>query len=388
MTLDRLRLPVTLVALIALIAAVTGCGKRELSPIGQALREVRNNPASGDAYIALGKAHVAAGNNNDAFVAFSTARELSPKDPVPACELARTGLELYDADRAIEMCRAALALKPDYPDCHVLLGRSYVMKKEPQAAIEHFERAVRYDPGHVDAQIDLVYAHAQSGNNQAALAAARRAVKANPKSARAHYTYAQVATNLRDSADAERELRKTIQLDPRHHAAMARLAMLLVDTEVNLGEARELARKAQEIDPSSGTAAATAAWALYKMGSEEEALQELLAASRSHPFNYKIWLMLSRALEDKGMKEDARRALAMAVRAAPRIPLTTQQRRLLAQKSTTSDSPGEPVRLDGGPATGEETPSSSPVPELPGSPAPATETQPSPMDLQEGPESP
>ncbi|HET9766616.1 MAG TPA: tetratricopeptide repeat protein, partial [Thermoanaerobaculia bacterium] len=86
-----------------------------------------------------------------------------------------------------------------------------------------------------------------------AVDAGRRLVAVVPASADAHYQLGIASLLDGDAVAAERELRRVLELSPRHVRAMNDLAVLLRDAG-RTAEAAELLRRALAIDPAQETA--------------------------------------------------------------------------------------------------------------------------------------
>jgi Tfp pilus assembly protein PilF len=74
------------------------------------------------------------------------------------------------------------------------------------------------------------------------------------------------------------EMKKVLELDPKHVQAMNYLAFTWAESNLNLGEAEQMARKALAADPKDGYIMDTLGWVLYKQGRFTEAVKVLEAA--------------------------------------------------------------------------------------------------------------
>ena len=73
-------------------------------------------PGRADLYDALGQAQQAAGNANEALVAYGRYAEVAPDSPVPYVRMATLHLRARDFSAAADSFRRALAIKPDFVD--------------------------------------------------------------------------------------------------------------------------------------------------------------------------------------------------------------------------------------------------------------------------------
>jgi DNA-binding winged helix-turn-helix (wHTH) protein/Tfp pilus assembly protein PilF len=177
-----------------------------------------------------------------------------------------------------------------------LKGRFYWNKRTPESlnqALEAFTQAIAHDPNFSDAYVGLADCYnllrefsAMPGNEAyfKAFAAAKKAVELDPQSSEAHASLAFVTFfGMWDSADADKEFRRALELDPNnvkaHHwyatflHALGRHDQAL--TEIDL--ARNLA-------PDSSSILADKARLLWSLpGHHEQALQMLKQIEAAEP---------------------------------------------------------------------------------------------------------
>jgi serine/threonine-protein kinase len=153
----------------------------------------------------------------------------------------------YDA--AVRDFRQAITLQPEYPSAHNRLGRTLMLKGQPNAAAEEFRKAIEQNGGaYPVAQFNLGVALQQTGDSDAAAAAYLEAIKAKGGSyPDAFYqlgvTYS-AQGRWREAADA---LRKSIEQDgARDPDAQLRLGYVLVKQEDYAG-AEKVFRDALEL---------------------------------------------------------------------------------------------------------------------------------------------
>ena len=177
-----------------------------------------------------------------------------------------------------------------------LKGRFYWNKRTPESlnqALEAFTQAIAHDPNYSDAYVGLADCYnllrefsAMPGNEAyfKAFAAARKAVELDQQSSEAHASLAFVTFfGMWDAADAEKEFRRAIELDPNNVKAHHWYATFLhavgrhdeALTEIDL--ARKLA-------PDSSSILADKAQLLWSAaGHHEQALQMLKQIEAAEP---------------------------------------------------------------------------------------------------------
>jgi tetratricopeptide (TPR) repeat protein len=207
---------------------------------------------------ALAQEHHRARRYDDAIAAYVDAARRDPRNPWPHFNLGMIHAERNRFAEARQAYEQALALAPDMLDARLALGllyhradllddalREYVtvasrdprnvtaryniglvhqQKKAPDRAIAAYREALAIDPGAANVRYNLGYVLAHDlGRWDDAIAEYERAVAARADYAAAWFELG-VALDRRGLSDrAQAAWRKTLELDPRHEAARARL---------------------------------------------------------------------------------------------------------------------------------------------------------------------
>jgi DNA-binding winged helix-turn-helix (wHTH) protein/Tfp pilus assembly protein PilF len=176
-----------------------------------------------------------------------------------------------------------------------LKGRFYWNKRTPESlnqALDAFTQAIAHDPNYSDAYVGLADSYnllrefSTIPANEAyfkAFAAAKKAVELDQESSEAHASLAFVTFfGMWDAADAEKEFRRAIQLDPNNvkaHHWYATFLNTLNRHDESLTEI-ELARK---LAPDSSSILADKGALLWDGGHREAAIQLLQQLETSEP---------------------------------------------------------------------------------------------------------
>jgi DNA-binding winged helix-turn-helix (wHTH) protein/tetratricopeptide (TPR) repeat protein len=176
-----------------------------------------------------------------------------------------------------------------------LKGRFYWNKRTPESlnqALEAFTQAIARDPNYSDAYVGLADSYnllrefsAMPGNEAyfKAFAAAKKAVELDQQSSEAHASLGFVTFwGMWDAADAEKEFRRAIELDPNNvkaHHWYATFLPALGRHEEALTEI-DLARK---LAPDSSSILADKGELLWAAGHREQALQLLKQLEAAEP---------------------------------------------------------------------------------------------------------
>jgi len=206
-----------------------------------------------------------------------------------------------------------------------LTGQYYWDKRTPadlNKAVGYFEQAIDRDPKYAEAYVGLANCYsllrefAAMPSDEAfprALAAARKAVELDPSSAEAHNALAFGTFYWNwDAAEAEREFRTAIKLDPNYVTAHHWYATFLMVLG-RLPEALEQINLAQLLDPASTSVLADKALILYHQGDKNQAVSLLKQLAISQPSFFSTHQYLSAIYLDEG---DASGYLAEAAKAA------------------------------------------------------------------------
>jgi len=176
-----------------------------------------------------------------------------------------------------------------------LKGRFYWNKRTPESlnqALEAFTQAIAHDPNYSDAYVGLADCYnllrefsAMPGNEAyfKAFAAAKKAVELDQQSSEAHASLGFVTFwGMWDAADAEKEFRRAIELDPNNvkaHHWYATFLYALGRQDKALTEI-DLARK---LAPDSSSILADKGELLWGAGHHEQALQLLKQLEAAEP---------------------------------------------------------------------------------------------------------
>jgi tetratricopeptide (TPR) repeat protein len=118
---------------------------------------------------------------------------------------------------------------PNVPDSYVNLASVALTENKPAEAEQLFERALQIDNANFNAMDGLLKLYNRQGQFDRAHARVDQAI-ATRDNAGLHFLKAQVYGVQQDAAGAERELRRTLELDPNNAGALTSLAALYVNT--------------------------------------------------------------------------------------------------------------------------------------------------------------
>jgi tetratricopeptide (TPR) repeat protein len=311
-------------------AALWYSGAREKA-IAELRASVRLDPGSAGGHAFLGMALLETGDLPGARASLQLAMALSPAMAAVYVDLGvvflregklEQGLGQLEAglnvpapvpptpswDAAIAALRQALALNPQHqaaPESHNVLGLMLGRKGAPgDEVVAAFRAAIKMRPDYPEAHNNLGLVLIQSGKDDEGIAALREAVRLAP-------AYAEARTNLgaaltpTDVETAIKELEEAVRLAPGSVKALFNLAVAYAASPAHgPGKGIEALEKVIELAPDFPRAHLALGKALLQDGKVTEAVSALQNAVKLEPdggeANYQLGLALVRA----GRKED------------------------------------------------------------------------------------
>jgi putative PEP-CTERM system TPR-repeat lipoprotein len=297
-------------------------------------------PGRADLYDALGQAQQAAGNANEALVAYGRYAEAAPDSPLPYVRMATLHLMARDFSAAADSFRRALAIKPDFVDAQMGLaaidvGQNKVadalgiatdmQKQRPKEAVgftlEGDIHAARHDwpkaiaayrqamsvAGTTASAAKVHFALSASGQTADADKMAAAWLHDHPADDAFRFALAEQATQRKDYAAAIRYYQQALQNEPDNAVLLNNLAW--VAGQVNDPHALEYAERANKIAPDQPRILDTLGVLLVDKGDAKRGVDLLRRAVELAPGLPAIRLNLARALVKTGQPEAAKKEL-------------------------------------------------------------------------------
>ncbi|MBA2243534.1 MAG: tetratricopeptide repeat protein [Gemmatimonadetes bacterium] len=203
-------------------------------------------------------------------------------------------------------------------------------KEGHEQAMEYFQRAIGRDSTYADAYSGLAdvyltsYQLRTSDRSEAEAYsrfkwAAERALALDDQSADAHASFTVSLWWQRNWPGAERELRRAIELNPGHAQARAWYALLLAGMG-RVEEALRESRRAYELDPFAIIISMTYGWACYLARDYDCAIAQYRRTLEINNAWAPAHAAVGRAYAQKGLHEEAIRAVRKAVELSPNSP--------------------------------------------------------------------
>jgi tetratricopeptide (TPR) repeat protein len=197
----------------------------------------------------------------------------------------------------------------------LLDGELLLRSGKPAKAELRFQEAIDTLGPLIQAQIAETYMEVERAEQGEALL--RSWVESDADNPDAHYYLGSYLFRVAGLEQAEPALRRVIELDDSHAAALNFLGYSLADDGVKLEEALELIQHALEFDPWNGAYLDSLGWVYFRMGRFEEAREPLEAAAREFPADAVVLEHLGDLYERRGENDLAISAWGQALNNDP-----------------------------------------------------------------------
>jgi spermidine synthase len=203
---------------------------------------------------------------------------LYPDDPAALAYWAAIALSMVDGEAtAVDLCRRALALRPDDAGLHSRLGFALVRAGLPGDAINACRRAIELAPDAAAAHNNLGLALLAEGDTDGATAEFRQAVAADPRDPRLRVSLGLALAAKRDYAGAIAALSGALAVDPDFFPALYNMGTALA-TQGRMPEAEAAFRRAIDAAPEVPAGHRALGQVLMQMNRPQEALPHLQRA--------------------------------------------------------------------------------------------------------------
>jgi rhomboid protease GluP len=161
-----------------------------------------------------------------------------------------SALDHNDLNASISHLQKYVAARPNDVVGHALLGAAFQQAERLDEAVKEFERSLEIEPDYPYAQVGLARIYAYQKKTDRALALFAKGLPRVEPDAPSFYMYAVALKDAGKFPDAESEVRRAIQLDPKYADAYKLLAKVLALQGKNAEAVAEV-RRAAELDANS-----------------------------------------------------------------------------------------------------------------------------------------
>jgi len=297
------------------------------------------DPGAAGAYFRLGKALLFLRRHKEAIEALEKDIELTPQPGESHCLLGEAYLQLQEYEEARDHYEAAIRIKPDFTKAyyglatacarlgleeqsrqcrakfkeleaedrragrhwrrvldplqgtresvahtHTDIGRVYRARGDVDRARRLWEKAASLDPNNIVCRLELATLYLQQQRPLDALRLHRELTRIDPNNGVSHYFIGTISAQLHRFDDAEAAYKKVIEVAPERADGYRALAQLYLQTDRDPGQARSLAARAIQREPSALNYSVLAA-ACDRSGDRAGALAALEQAIKLEPGN-------------------------------------------------------------------------------------------------------
>ncbi|HSN16017.1 MAG TPA: tetratricopeptide repeat protein [Anaeromyxobacteraceae bacterium] len=232
---------------------------------------------------------------DEAVKEFRKAIDLDPESAHAHDNLATVYAEKKRFREALSEYLAALELDPDAPTAHYNLA-NFLATHALDMAVDEYRASLALDPEHPDTHLNLGLTLADRGEDEEAERSLRKAVELAPKDAYPRHELAALQMDAGDYRAAIAQLKEVVRLEPESFEAHLDLGIcyaqkgFYAESERAYARAREL--KADDVLLHYNTAALYALW-----GRPGQALDALRAAMAIDATKVKGWIQADRMFD-------------------------------------------------------------------------------------------
>lgn len=254
-----------------------------------------------DAHFEMAKVYLKMNNTTLAYRELNTTVGLDPKNLEARIDLGRiliTGNATYRA-QAEDQAKAVLAINPNYADAYILLAGFAESKGDLAEAVKDVQQAIAIDPKRADFHSGLAILEARSPDGEAqAEQELRKSAELDPKSPMPYMMLASMLEKKNDLPGAEQQFLAAIRVAPKSLQPRQALALLYLRVG-DKAKAEQTLRQTIDDMPDDQGAAALLAEYYGRTGQIDQAENVFTTLNSKYPKSFAIKLTYARILMDK-----------------------------------------------------------------------------------------
>jgi tetratricopeptide (TPR) repeat protein len=283
------------------------------------LRAIRGKPGDAMYHANLAEAYRALGRLDQAIASCRAALRLRPDYPEAANNLGLALLGQGKIDDAVAQLGEALRLKPDYAMACNNLGNALRLRDDLKEAETHFRRAVEMVPSLAEAHSNLGQLLLERHQPHEALTHLSAAVRLRPDMAEAHNNLGNALRELGRLAAARQAYAQALHLNPRLAMTYNNMGQALQE-ENALDDARCWYERALELDPDSARFQCNLAGLLAEQETYDAAADGYRLALRLDPAYAEAHCGLGGVRHEQGLFAEAQAHYHEALHCNPDLP--------------------------------------------------------------------
>ena len=186
--------------------------------------------------------------------------------------------EMKDYEQAIQVYQANVEIDPTFFESILHLGFVSYRLKRNEDALSYLDQAVKLNPKRPEPYLLLGLTYFQMKKYQQAKVRLEDGIFQDPSNAELHFNLGTAYDKLDRFDEVVREMEQALELDPEHADALNYLGYSYADRGINVEEAVSLTQRAVALKPHNGYYVDSLAWAFYRVGRIDEALEMMQRA--------------------------------------------------------------------------------------------------------------
>ena len=152
--------------------------------------------------------------------------EAFPYNANAQIELCGILIDLQQAEKALDSCRQAALLRPNWAIAHVKLGHAFLMQDQTDEAISAYRDALEVNPESVEAQFNLGVVLVENQNWDQAAQAFEGVLQLKPQHGQAHHNLAITYERRNQIPQAEEHYKQALKINPDFTNSHVKLCIL------------------------------------------------------------------------------------------------------------------------------------------------------------------
>lgn len=286
-----------------------------LATLGVALAGCSGSEERKAAYLEHGKQLFAQGNYVKAQLELKNALQIDPKIAEAHFLLGEIAEQKQDWRNAFGQYKAATDLKPDYHDAQVKLGRIYLLGGDDAQAMDIAEAILKANAADVDGRLLKALVFGKRNDTQSAIDLVKPIVTADAGNVEAVLTLATLYVRTQKETEAAHVLNAAVAADPKDARLYLALAQLKVKDDPV--EAERLLKKVVELEPDNYAYRVSLSGFYIQQKRLDDAEKLLRDGAAAKPEDYSRVMLLADFLSQKRGPAEAEKALKEALQAKP-----------------------------------------------------------------------
>ena len=235
---------------------------------------------------------------------FRMIKKTDKTDPDACFWLAATAEDNKDYAEAAKQLEDSRSLWKQ-PDLLMRLGFYYTQTNRYKEGVELLEKAYEKFPENENIAYYLALGLDDLGRTEKAYEILDLLARKKPDNKEYRYLLAQICDKLNKTDEMEQHFKEFLKMSPDDPSALNHLGYSLAERGIKLEEAKKYISRALELVPDDGAYIDSMAWAEYKLGNMEQAMEMIIKAKNALPQDPVIWAHYGEINQAAGKLEEA-----------------------------------------------------------------------------------